>query len=186
MQKVTIEIFKFNELSADAQQVAINNLCDINLYDNWWNPIYEDAKEIGLQIKGFDLDRNRHCSGRFISTALRCAQDIIANHGTECATFSRAKSFIEEWNGLLNKWNGKIDGITPDGYNYYITFENDATEYDFDLDLQDFEDDFLRSLLHDYSIMLQNECDYLQSDEAIKEAIISNDYDFLITGKKYN
>jgi hypothetical protein len=185
MQTVTIEIFKFNELSADAQQVAINKFYDINLYAGWWDPIYEDAKEIGLKITGFDLDRYRHCSGNFISTALRCAHSIIANHGTECATFTRAKTFIEEWNTLLNKWSGKIDGITPDGNNYYITFENDATEYDFDLDLQDFEDDFLQSLLHDYSIMLQNECDYLQSDEAITETIIANDYDFLITGKMY-
>lgn len=185
MQTVSIQIFKFNELSADAQQVAINGLGHINTDHNWWEFTYEDAKEIGLQIKGFDLDRNRGADGRFIGTALNCAQNIIANHGTECATFTTAKSFIEEWNGLVNKWTGKIDGITPDGNNYYITFESDANEYDFDLDLQDLEDDFLQSILEDYSIMLQNECDYLQSDEAIKETIIANDYDFLITGKQY-
>jgi hypothetical protein len=186
MRKVTIEIFKFNELSADAQKVAIENLRDINIQYEWYNNIIEeDAKPIGLKIDRFDVNRKEIINGRFIGTTLDCAHSIIANHGTECATFARAKKFIEEWNTLLNKWGGKIDGITPDGKDYYLTFENDATEYDFENNLKDFEDDFLRSLLHDYSILLHNEYNHLQSNEEVKETIIDNDFDFLITGKQY-
>jgi len=147
MQTVSIEIFKFDELSADAQQVAINKFYDINLYDGWWYPVYEDAKETGLKITGFDLDRNRGASGRFIGTALDCAHNIIASHGTECATFATAKSFIEEWNALINKFDGKIKGITPDGYNYYITFESEENEDIFEEYWRDIEDDFLQSIL---------------------------------------
>jgi hypothetical protein len=50
--------------------------------------------------------------------------------------------------------------------------------------LQDIEDEFLKSLCEDYSIMLQNESEYLQSDAAIIEAINANEYEFLEDGSR--
>jgi len=51
--------------------------------------------------------------------------------------------------------------------------------------LQEMEDDFLNSLIEDYSIILQNESEYLQSDEAIKETILANDYEFTKDGNQF-
>jgi len=50
-------------------------------------------------------------------------------------------------------------------------------------ELQDIEDEFLKSLLEDYSIMLQKECYYKQSKEAIIETIEANEYEFYANGK---
>ena len=47
----------------------------------------------------------------------------------------------------------------------------------------DLENEFLQSLLEDYSIMLQNESEYLQSAEAIRETIEANEYEFTEDGK---
>ena len=44
MRTITFEIYKFDELSPEAQAKAILNNCNINIEDyNWWESIYEDA-----------------------------------------------------------------------------------------------------------------------------------------------
>ena len=45
------------------------------------------------------------------------------------------------------------------------------------------EDEFLKSLLEDYSIILQKEYEYQTSEEAIIESIKANDYEFTEDGK---
>lgn len=47
------------------------------------------------------------------------------------------------------------------------------------------EDDFLASLLEDYSIMLQRESEYVVSDEAVDENISANEYTFTKDGKRF-
>jgi hypothetical protein len=51
-------------------------------------------------------------------------------------------------------------------------------------DLSDMEANFLDSLLEDYAIMLQKEYEYLQSEEAITETIVANEYEFTEEGKQ--
>jgi hypothetical protein len=51
-------------------------------------------------------------------------------------------------------------------------------------DLSDIEDNFLDSLLEDYSIMLQKEYEHLQSEESIIETIVANEYEFTEEGKQ--
>ena len=53
-------------------------------------------------------------------------------------------------------------------------------------ELQEMEDSFLKSLLEDYSIMLQNQCEYLTTDEAVEEMLTINEYQFLENGKRFN
>ena len=69
MKTHTINTYSFNELSEEAQQKAIENLSDINVNFDWWNFTYEDAKNIGLKITSFDLDRRRHAKGQFLLSA---------------------------------------------------------------------------------------------------------------------
>jgi hypothetical protein len=61
----------------------------------------------------------------------------------------------------------------------------EGKEWDFDNECKDIEAEFLNDILEDYSIILQNECDYLTSEESIKETLISNEYDFTEEGKIY-
>lgn len=168
MKTVTINLYSFNELNENAQQKAIENLSDINVNFDWWDFVYEDAENIGLKITSFDLDRNRHAKGYFILSASEVAANIFSNHGKDCETYKTAESFMKEWQPIFD------DYMNEDSENY----ESQELEER----LIDMEDDFLNSLLEDYSIMLQNECEYLRSDEAIIETIEANEYLFTEDG----
>lgn len=173
MRTVRTKIYKFAELSEEAKQTAIENLSYINVDHDWWDSVYMDAKNVGLQITGFDLDRNRHANGIFIESATECAYKILAQHGEKCETHLTAHNFIQDYNKLVEKYS---DGVNTD----IVAEEN---EYDFDNEADDLEQDFLTSILEDYSLILQKEYEYLTSEEAIIETIEANDYEFTQDGK---
>lgn len=169
MRTIEVKIFKFNELNEEAKQNAISNLYNINIDYNWWEFIYEDAKNIGLKITSFNLDRNRHAKGEFILNAPEVAQNILSNHGKECETYKTAESFLEVWQPIFNAY------MDEESEKYESSESED--------EMQELEDDFFNSLLEDYSIILQNACDYLQSDESIIDTIEANDYEFTEDGE---
>ena len=173
MKTVTVNLYKFSELSEDLQQKAIENLYDLNVDRDWWDSTYEDAAQVNLKIKGFDIDRGSYVKAEFIESAYNTANLIILNHGEMCETYKTAKTFIEDWNNLVAKYS---DGVKTN----VVTEDN---EHDFDNEADDLESDFLELISEDYRIMLTNEYDYLTSEEAIKESIEANDYYFTEDGK---
>jgi hypothetical protein len=175
MRTIRVKLYKFDELSAESKQKAINQYLDINVDYNWWNTVYEDAEQAGLKINEFDIDRGSYCKGKFIDSASDCANKIITNHGEQCETFKTATQFISDWTALVKKHS---DGITTDK----VAEDN---EYEFDGEADDLESEFLRSVCEDYRIMLSKEYDYLTSEAAIIESIKSNEYEFTKDGKRY-
>jgi len=164
------EIYTFSELSEDAKEAALNNCRDYNTNHDWWEFTFEDAENAGLKITSFDLDRNRHAQGEWITSAKECAKSILDGHGETCETYKTAKAFLDERNELVNTWPKDEDGELENGGKL-------------DDELDDLENEFLESIVEDYSIILQNECEYLQSDEAVEEAIQSNEYEFTEDGE---
>jgi len=156
MKTIKINLFEFSELSEQAKQKAIEKNYAINVEHDWWEFTYEDAKNIGLKLEHFDLDRNRHATGQFIDSPRQVAQKIMKEHGETCETYLTANSFLNEW-------------------------ENAKEE-----DIEELESNFLTDLLEDYSIMLQNESEYLQSKEAIIETFEANGYTFEEDGTMNN
>ncbi|MBU2061740.1 MAG: hypothetical protein KKH44_07835 [Bacteroidetes bacterium] len=159
------KVYSFDELSKEVKEKGISDNYDINGSYDWWNDTYEDAKDIGLEITSFDLDRNRHAAGNFILAANEVAQNIFNEHGEHCETYKTADDFMDKWQPVFD--------------NYMQTEEGED-------ELMELEDEFLKSLLEDYSIMLQNEYEYLSSEEAIKETIEANEYTFLEDGEMFN
>ncbi len=171
MKTVTVTLFTVNELKEEVKNKVLDKYRYINVEDaQWWNNIYDDAKEIGLKITSFDLNRNRHANGEFLLSANEVAQNILNNHGESCETYKTASSFIEDWQPIFNDY---MDESSE-------KYENKETEEQ----LQEMEDSFLESLLEDYSIMLQNECENLTSDEAVEETLTINEFSFLENGKR--
>lgn len=169
-------LYTFEELTEEAQEKAIEGNCYINVeYVDWWDLMYEDAERIGLKITSFDLDRYRHAKGKFLWSALECAESILKEHGENTTTYQTAKEYLADRAALVAKYS--------DGINLEIV--NEDNEYDFDDECDELDQEFLRSLLEDYSILLQNEYEYLTSEEAIKEIFIANEYEFTIDGKLY-
>lgn len=172
MTKHEMLSYSFEELSEDAKKKAINNNYAINVDYDWWESTYNDAKNIGLKITGFDLDRNRHADGEFLLAANEVAANIFKDHGESCETYKSAEKFISEWQPIFNEYMNENS-------EKYESAESES-------ELQVIEDDFLKSLLEDYSIMLQTESEYLQSDEAIEDTLISNDCQFTKDGNRFN
>ena len=171
MKTVKINLYSFNELSDEAKEKAFIQFLDINVDSDWWQSTYEDAANIGLKITSFYLDRNRHAKGEFTISAAEVCANIFRDHGQQCETYKTAEAFMEEWQPIFDNY---MDETHPE-------YESRELENK----LQELESDFLNSLLEDYSIMLQRECEYLQSYEAIKETIEANDYQFTEDGKLY-
>ena len=171
MRTIRTKIYKFEELSKDAQQNAISNMWDINVDHDWWQSTYDDASNIGLKITSFNLDRNRNATGEFSLSACEVAQNVFNEHGEDCETYKTAQKFIEVWQPIFD------DYMDENSENY----ESQELENE----LQQLEDNFLNELVEDYSILLQNESEYLQSDEAIKYTILANDYEFTKDGNQF-
>jgi len=172
METRTYNVFKYKELPPEIQEKAVEKLYDINLHYEWWDCEYEDAKRVGLKLDGFDLDRNRHCTGDFIDSAEETAEMIVKEHGKDCDSRQTAVNYLADRAKLVKQYS---DGKTLD----IVTEDN---EYDFDNDCDDLDAEFLRSILEDYSIILQQQYEYLASAEAIIETIEANDYDFTKDG----
>lgn len=137
-------VYKFEELSEEAQQNALEKLYDINVDWSWWEYIYDDAKDIGLEITSFDLYHN-DIEGRLTEDLPTVAQRILDNHGDVCETYQLAK-----------QWQHKHG--------------------------EDNETEFLKLLLGEYKSLLEREYEYQTSEEAIKETIDANEYEFTKEG----
>lgn len=156
------EAYKFAELTDEAKEKAVENLYDINTDFEWWESTYEDAKEAGLKLTGFDIDRGSYCKGDFITTALNCAELIVKNHGETCEAYQTALNFIKDRAALA----------VDDGGDFV---DEDAAD--------ELVNEFKKSLLEDYLMMLRNEYEYKTSREAIIETIEANEYEFTKEGK---
>ncbi len=173
---LTKKVYKVDELPEDIQQKILENYADINVNFDWWDSMYEDAKNVLLRIDGFDLARNRHCTGNFIEYAEDTAKKIIAEHGESCETWGTATNYLTERAELVKKYS---DGVSVYDYDN----DQEKIDADYDNDQEKIDAEFLRSILEDYSIMLQKEYEYKTSEEAIIETLKANDYDFTVDGK---
>ena len=170
MKTHTIITYSFEELSKEAQQTAINNNDDINVFSNWWEYMYEDAERIGLKITSFDLYK-KDIEGQFNLSAAEVVANILKEHGETCKTYKTAESFMKIWQHVFN------DYMNEQSTNY----ESKESEGH----LMELENDFLNALSQDYLKMLREEYEYLTSSDAIKETLIANDYEFTEDGKNY-
>lgn len=168
-----INVYSFNELSESAKQKVLNDLWDINVQYEWWEGTHEDAMNIGLKITSFELDRGGYCNGEFTNGACYTAGKILENHGEHCETYKTALTFQAERDEIVNTAPKDEDGEFED-------------ERELDLKLDDCENEFLKSLLEDYRIILTKEYEYLTSKEQIIETIEANEYTFTEDGKMEN
>jgi hypothetical protein len=150
------KVYQFDELTEKAKEKALEELYDINVDYDWWEGVYEDAKEIGLKLTGFDIDRGSYCKGELIDDLHSVILAIIRNHGKETETYKTAKEFEDK---LVFNEDNEIEN------------------------LEELEDDFLKAICEDYLVMLRNEYEYFTSEEAIVETIRTNEYEFTEDGK---
>lgn len=174
MKIKTIETFKFSELSERAKQKALQKFYDINVSFAWWEHVYEDASRCGVKITGFDLDRSRNATGRFIQAPKDCALLIVSEHGEKCETRKTAETYLKDLASLEAEYQAKNES-DPE-----YDFEDD---FDFRNAMEDLNVEFLGSILEDYAMILQSEYDHQTSEAQIIESIEANEYDFTANGE---
>lgn len=166
------KVYPFDELSEDVKEKVIEKLADINVYYEWWDSTYEDAAQVKLNITEFELDRGSYCRGDFIEYPSNTADAIIQNHGASCPTYETATEFIEDSAKLYMAYPVKLN----EG-------GDDENEFDRDKEQDNLDTEFLKSILEDYRIILQQEYEYLMGSDAIVETIKANEYEFTGDGK---
>ena len=170
----TQTIRTFDELELHEQQKVLEDQYYINVDYDWWDSTYDDAAQIGLKITAFDLGRANYVKGEFIHSPIDVAERILKEHGEQCETYKTTANYLHEFDILFSQleadmlsWPG--DARDWDAITYYETDPED---------LEDLNNEFLKSLCEDYRIILRDEYDYLTTQEAIRETIESNEYEF--------
>lgn len=182
------EVYKFAELSEDAQQTAIDEMRNYDDYDfkDLWDSskeaekLYDELHNIEGEISGARLytwlinnfDRfwvdpivySKHKDGSFKKS------DYVYKY--DCVKFRRSR--IQTVNNLENC------PLTGVGYDYsflqpIVDFLKNPDKHTTNLDL----------VLPDGESIAQDEIDYQNTDAAIIETIEANDYDFTENGKLY-
>jgi len=193
----TINLFKFEELTEELQQKVIEKNRDINTDFDWHESIFEYFKEDNE--KYFDI-KNIYFTGFW-------SQGDGAMFEYSGINENLLNEAIESLN--LPKWKKQIlstqicisgKGVQRGHYYHenscdhtiYIEDNNNGyyqNIYDlidlYSSDIEDFIITKYKDICQDLYKNLENEHDYLQSDEVIKETLICNDYDFTEEGDIY-
>jgi hypothetical protein len=157
----TINAYQFDELTDQAKSNAVERLWDINVDYGWWESTYEDAKNVGLIINSFDIDRGSYVNANFTHSGIDTAERIINSHGEHCDTYKMATELIKEVAVIKAK---------------------NLDEYEEENEIEELEEEFLKVISEEYRIILSKEYEYLTSEDAIIETIEANEYEFTEDG----
>jgi len=170
METIEINLYSFEELNYTAKERALSKFYDINVNHNWWEFIYYDAKELGILIKSFDLDRGKHIEID-IDSCYYCedvANKIISTHGKTCQTYIISETFLKDREDIEFKYDDEL-----------------INEEQFDDMISALEEEYTNDIANEYLTMLEKEYEYLTSEEAIIEMICANEYQFTEDGKLF-
>lgn len=163
MREIKFKVFKFEELSDEAKEKALDNNRNVVVeWGDWWEFVYESAKENGVTIKSFDLYR------RDIDV------DVDFDIDREAA--------IEEIKDREEFGTSLLALVDDDDY-------ETAAEYLIDEYLEEYEEEKLKELIEEakdhWLKALDQEYEWLTSDEGVSDMLINNEYEFTEDGETY-
>lgn len=188
MRTIKVGIYKFEELSEEAQQAAISTLGDINVDYDWWD--YDESlldltqKEMdeaeikpgeiesllfSYKIGAFDIDRDQFLQ----------LKDVVVNNEEAFRKFLKIPEAL--WEQCAYYFTN------PSGQrNTFLEIQTD----DYVEDLTDEENgaidraiEIMGNKIHEAWVSLRKDYEYNTSEEAIKDTIKANEYEFYENGK---
>lgn len=163
MREVTVKLYQYDELNEKAKEKALTWFLEAGNDDEWWDYMYDDAKNIGLKITSFDLYR-QNITGEIITSAPEMIETIIRDHGKTCETYKTAERYAPTFKDLEAM--------------------RDNDDEKFDDEWEKSEHEFLHDILEDYLVMLRHESEYREGREYLEEGIRINEYEFTENGKR--
>lgn len=197
MKEHTVITYSFEELSPEAQSKAIENLYDINVdYDEWCDYILDDRKE-KLQEYGFNNPDIGYSGfwNQGDGASFTCKDINITTFMHKLKLCNQFRSLFE---GIKHGYC-YID-VSIDKINHHyshsntvlanLNYEEQDNSYN---DLRNIQAQQLESIMtsqvRELSDQIYNELqkdyEYLTSEEAIKDTILANEYEFTENGELY-
>ena len=180
MREMNVTVYSFDELSEGAQERALNEFRCSNVEFNWWEDSYDTIRTAGkllrLEIDDIHFDTDLYCIFDAHYRYVRGASAAV------CKEFSWADDLhkvAKDLQALQKRHFYSLSCTVTKGrsMNRYSCFRF-GEDYECE-DLGDIIDDFA----HWAQILLRDEYKYLTSDDAVKETIEANGYEFTEGGK---
>lgn len=201
MRTIRTKVYQFNELSKEAQAKVIENNYEINVDYEWWDTVYEDLKQLCKTI-GIDVDLKKtyfngfyhQGSGSSFTAWIdvkECLQAIKEERWKDYAPLEKL-SFYNVSDNMVRLCHLCSCSIVPSNResSVKINFDSDTYGTHANIDeviteIEDFFEDMANTINHWFYQTLEKEYEYLTSEEAIKETIIANEYEFTKEGNRF-
>lgn len=175
MRTIKITLYQFVELSTEAKEKAIEKNRHINVDYDWWDWLYEGMSEVGVKVNSFDIYyKNIDIT---IEDSQYTAKKTIENYSEGNGLAKISKQFIADRDALIKKLG---EGNDIAGYSVKDEFINK-----YDEEIEYLEEQYRREVSKKILDWLIEDYEYLQTDEAIEETLIANEYDFTEDGTIY-
>jgi len=179
----TLRTYQFEELSGEAQDKALEEMYDANIWHDWHEIVLDEAAQDWREKYGitfnpgktyFDIDRDNYLyfhDGLEIEDSAKLLRAISGNAGYGLAAH----------NGLLEPYSENTHyGGGRARTHLRLQDNRDSTTRDLPFDA----DEWLYDLTQELLSRLSKEYDYLTSREAIIETIEANEYEFYEDGSR--
>ena len=180
MRDMNVTVYSFAELSETAQERALNAFRGINVEFNWWEDSFDTIRTagglLGLEIGDIYFDTDSYC---IFDAHYRYVRGAVKAVKAEFPRMTDLHRVARDLQDLQRRrfYSLRCEVSSQRVSNSYRCFRF-GEDYECE-DLGDIIDDFA----HWARILLRDEYEYLTSDEAVKEAIEANEYEFTEEGK---
>jgi len=202
MRTLETTVFKFDELSEDAKQYALEKLWDLNVDYDWWEFLFDDAANIA-ELFGLDIrqtrkermDKSYFYKPTIYFSGFSSQGDGACFEGRYSYQKGGLKAVMEyaPKDEELHRIVRDLQNLQAKNF-YKVTFrtyhrgfyhhENCMYLDDYE-GCEGYEDDFLE-VMRDFARWiykcLESEHDWLTSEESILETIHANEYEFTEDG----
>lgn len=173
MKTQTIKTYSFNELSEEVKRKVLVKYSHLGTSDWWYEDTFFSAKEQGVRITGFDLDRGQSIDGEFIWDHIEVADNMLMDITESHPLHTISEQFRKERDQLCDSWEMDENG-------------EPVNVEELDEQLDEMESQYEKDILWEYWKILRDEYEYLFSDEFLTEHFESNEFEFTEDGKLYN
>lgn len=175
MRTIEVKLYQFEELSAEARENAIEKNRFTNVEHDWWDWFDEGMDEIGIKVNSFDVYYGN--IGITIEDSEQTAIKAIEEYPEKNEIVKISKQFIADRDALVKRLG---EGNNIDGYSVKEEFIDE-----YDEEIERLEEQYRREIAKEIITWLREDYEYLQTDEAVAETLIANDYEFTEKGEIY-
>ncbi|AJK27246.1 hypothetical protein BJD49_gp044 [Acinetobacter phage vB_AbaM_phiAbaA1] len=199
MEQITLDLFSFEELSNEAQQVAIEAVRNSEYYlsHDWYDSTKEDFHQI-LNIIGFyDVKSqfsgfNSQGDGASFSANYRYQTECLTNVKIHAPNDNELHDIVSGIVKIMRRYFYRLEcEIYTQGYYCHSNTMSFNWSYNdrYDCNISDEDESILNQLFRDladwYYEKLNKEYDYLMSDEGITGHIAANKCKYTVDGKEF-